>query len=189
MPQAYGQMPMQQGMPFPGMPQAYGQMPLQQGMPLQGMPQAYGQMPMQQGMMQQGYGRMPTARDMQMGAAGPTIYRTWTPGSIQALSAVDSAASMTSFADGSGSMAGEVDKKWNGWNGMGAGMQGYAQMPYLSLQQQDYGMMLPQQGMPYASMLQQSYDQMMYPGMQQQSYGQMPEEVPYFDYQEEYGFF
>ena len=38
-------------------------------------------------------------------------------------------------------------------------------------------------------MLQQSYDQMMYPGMQQQSYGQMPEEVPYFDHQEEYGFF
>merc|ERR1711865_1144789 len=161
-------------MPFPGMPQqGYVQMPLQQAMPFPGTPQ--------------GFGRMPTARDMQMGAAGPTIFRTRTPGSIQALSAVDSAASMTSFADGSGSMAREVDKKWNG-GGMGARMQGYAQMPYLSMQQQGYGMMLPQQEMPYASMLQQSYDHMMYPGMQQQSYGQMPEGMPYayLDYQQEH---
>merc|ERR1712106_267116 len=134
MPQAYGQMPMQPGM----MQEGFGQTPMQQGMPFQGMPQAYGQMAMQPGMMQQGFGRM------------PTIFRTRTPGSIQALSAVDSAASMTSFADGSGSMAREVDKKWNG------GGMGYAQMPYLSMQQQGYGMMLPQE-MPYASMLQQSY--------------------------------
>ena len=166
------------------MQQGYSQMPMQQGVPFPGMPQGYGQMPMQQGMMQQGYGR-----DMQMGAAGPTVYRTRTPGSIQALSAVDSAASMNSFAGGSGSMAHEVDKKWHGGNGMGAGMQGYAQMPYLSMQQQGYGMMLPQQGMPYASILQQSYDQMMYPGMQQQSYGQMPEGMPYLDYQQEYELF
>merc|ERR1712129_392183 len=100
-----------------------------------------GQMEMQPGMMGQGYGQMPTSRDMRMGAAGPTIYRTRTPGSIQALSAVDSTASMTSFADGSGSMAHEVSKKWHGRNGIGArrGQQGYAQMPQ-------------QQGVPYLSM-------------------------------------
>ena len=46
------------------------------------------------------------------GVAGPSVSRTRTSGSVQALSAVDGDASMNSFADGSGSMSGEVDRKW-----------------------------------------------------------------------------
>ena len=62
-------------------------------------------------MPQQQRGRMPTYGDSR-GVAGPSVFRTRTSGSVQALSAVDGDASMNSFADGSGSMTGEVDRKW-----------------------------------------------------------------------------
>ena len=62
-------------------------------------------------MPQQHRGRMPTYGDS-WGVAGPSVFRTRTSGSVQALSAVDGDASMNSFADGSGSMTGEVDRKW-----------------------------------------------------------------------------
>ena len=81
-------------------------------------------------MPEQRRGQMPPGGD-NWGAAGPTVSRTRTPGSAQALSAVDSAASMNSFADGSGSMTGEVSRKWL------SQQQGYGQMPM----QQGYGQM------------------------------------------------
>ena len=56
-------------------------------------------------------GRMQSYGD-NWGVAGPSVSRTRTSGSVQALSAVDGDASMNSFADGSGSMSGEVDRKW-----------------------------------------------------------------------------
>merc|ERR1719327_1863445 len=81
-------------------------------------------------------------------------------------------------------------------NGMGPWAQGYGGypgygvgIPYLSMQPQGYGMMLPQPGMAYPSLLQQSYDQMysdpmVYPGMLQPSYGQLPSPMPYPDYEQ-----
>merc|ERR1719469_227501 len=85
------------------------------------------------------------------------------PGSAhQALSAVDSAASMNSFADGSGSMTGEVDRKWL------SQQRGYGRMPMQSMQQgydempiQEYGQMPMQQEQEFGQMpMQQGYGQM-----------------------------
>ena len=120
-------------------------------------------------MPEQRRGQMPPGGD-NWGAAGPTVSRTRTPGSAQALSAVDSDNSMNSFADGSGSMTGEVSRKWLSLQ------QGYGQMPM----QQGYGQMpMPQD---YGQM--QGFGQMpMEPGYGQmpmeQGYGQMPMEQGY----------
>ena len=128
-------------------------------------------------MPQQRRGRVPIY-DEDWGSAGPTVARMRSPGSAhQALSAVDSAASMNSFADGSGSMTGEVDRKWL------SQQRGYGRMPMQSMQQgydempiQEYGQMPMQQEQEFGQMpMQQGYGQMPV----QQGYGQMPVQQGY----------
>ena len=133
-------------------------------------------------MPQQQRGRMPFGDDW--GAAGPSVSQPRTRGSAQALSAVDGDAPMNSFADGAGSMTGEVSRKWlshqQGYGQMPM-QQGFGQMPgfdELSMQQGEYGDMPMEQGFGQMPM-QQGFGQM--PGfdelsMQQGEYGDMPME-------------
>ena len=115
-------------------------------------------------MPQQQRGRVPFGEDW--GSAGPSVSQPRTRGSAQALSAVDGDASMNSFADGSGSMTGEVSRKWlshqQGYGQMPM-QQGFGQMPgfdEVSMQQGEYGDMPMEQGFGQMPM--------------QQGFGQMP---------------
>jgi len=131
-------------------------------------------------MPQQQRGRVPFGEDW--GSAGPSVSQPRTRGSAQALSAVDGDASMNSFADGSGSMTGEVSRKWlshqQGYGQMPM-QQGFGQMPgFDEMQQGEYGDMPMEQGFGQMPM-QQGFGQM--PGfdevsMQQGEYGDMPME-------------
>lgn len=114
-------------------------------------------------MPQQQRGRMPFGDDW--GAAGPSVSQPRTRGSAQALSAVDGDAPMNSFADGAGSMTGEVSRKWlshqQGYGQMPM-QQGFGQMPgfdELSMQQGEYGDMPMEQGFGQMPM-QQGFGQM-----------------------------
>ena len=129
---------------------------------------------------QQQRGGMPYGDDW--GPAGPSVSQPRTRGSAQALSAVDGDAPMNSFADGSGSMSGEVSRKWlsqqQGYGQMPM-QQGFGQMPgfdEMSMQQDEYGEMPMDQGFGQMPMQQgfgqmPEFDQM---SMQQGGYGEMP---------------